>query len=310
MIVHYGVDDIRLEKPFVTIGSFDGVHRGHVHILNALRSVAAMQGAIATVITFDPHPRRVLNPTEPPVKILTSIAEKLELLEQVGVEHLIILPFTRELAELDYRDFVTELLIKQIGMAGLVVGYDHRFGKNREGDFEKLKTLSLELGFYLEQGTPFSEKEVNISSTKIRKALVDGDVVTAREYLGYNYSCRGRVVKGFSNGRAIGFPTANIELDDSNKLLPSTGVYAVIAECKGIRYKGMLDIGVRPTFHSNGFLSVEANLFGLQQEIYGNELRLEFIAKMRDERKFDTPDELVVQLHKDKQEAELILSSY
>lgn len=310
MIVHYGVDDIRLEKPFVTIGSFDGVHRGHVHILNALRSVAAMQGAIATVITFDPHPRRVLNPTEPPVKILTSIAEKLELLEQVGVEHLIILPFTRELAELDYRDFVTELLIKQIGMAGLVVGYDHRFGKNREGDFEKLKTLSLELGFYLEQGTPFSEKEVNISSTKIRKALVDGDVVTAREYLGYNYSCRGRVVKGFSNGRAIGFPTANIELDDSNKLLPSTGVYAVIAECNGIRYKGMLDIGVRPTFHSNGFLSVEANLFGLQQEIYGNELRLEFIAKMRDERKFDTPDELVVQLHKDKQEAELILSSY
>ncbi|MBP3419906.1 MAG: riboflavin biosynthesis protein RibF [Marinifilaceae bacterium] len=310
MKIHYGVDELRLDNPFITIGSFDGVHRGHLHILNALRSVASAQGALATVITFDPHPRHVLNPDAPSIKLLSSLAEKRELLAKAGVDHLIILPFTKELANLHYADFVKEFLIGKIGIKGMIVGYDHQFGRDREGDFEKLKLLSGELGFYLEQGTPYSEKEVNVSSTKIRNALLAGDVVTARNYLGYNYSCRGRVIKGFSNGRSIGFPTANIELDDCNKLLPGRGAYAIVAECDGILYKGMLDIGVRPTFHKDGELSIEANLFGLSGDIYGKELKLEFIAKMRDERKFETTAELITQLQKDKEYAEELLLDY
>ncbi|MBE6334805.1 MAG: bifunctional riboflavin kinase/FAD synthetase [Bacteroidales bacterium] len=310
MKLHYGTENLNIADPFITIGSFDGVHKGHQHVIDALRNAAVAQGANATVITFDPHPRHVLNPGAAPVKLLSSMAEKVELLTKAGVEHLVILPFTQELANLSYYDFVKEFLIGKINMRGMIVGYDHRFGRNREGDFEKLKELSSEFGFYLEQGTPYSEREVNISSTKIRNALNVGDIMTAKEYLGYDYSCRGKVVKGFSNGRAIGFPTANIELDDSNKLLPGNGVYAILAECQGVRYKGMLDIGVRPTFHKNGELSVEANLFDMHDNIYGNELKLYFIAKMRDERKFDNCDELVAQLRKDQEQAELILSDY
>lgn len=310
MKLHYGTDNLNIAVPFITIGSFDGVHKGHRHIIDALRNASVAQGAHATVITFDPHPRHILNSDAVPVKLLSSINEKRELLEEAGIEHLITLPFTHELANLTYSDFVKEFLIGKIGMKGMIVGYDHRFGKNREGDFEKLRQLSHELGFYLEQGTPYSEKEVNVSSTKIRRALDEGDVITAQNYLGYSYSCRGKVVRGFSNGRTIGFPTANIDLDDPNKLLPREGVYAVLAECNGSRYKGMLDIGVRPTFHKGGELSIEANLFGLQQEIYGKELKLYFISRMRNEKRFENTDELVAQLRKDKEQAELILSNY
>lgn len=310
MKLHYGTENLNIADPFITIGSFDGVHKGHRHVIDALRNAAVAQGAHATVITFDPHPRHVLNSDSTPVKLLSSLSEKCELLQEAGVEHLIILPFTAELANLNYSDFVKDFLVGKIGMKGMIVGYDHRFGKNREGDFEKLKQLSQELCFYLEQGTPYSEKEVNISSTKIRRALEVGDVDTAKHYLGYTYSCRGKVIKGFSNGRAIGFPTANIELDDSNKLLPGNGVYAVMAECNGVNYKGMLDIGVRPTFHRDGELSIEANLFGLKQEIYGKELKLYFVSKMRNEIRFENSDELIVQLRKDKEQAELILSNY
>lgn len=303
MKVHYGVDEIGIEKPFITIGSFDGVHRGHLHILNALRRVASAQGALATVVTFDPHPRCVLNPTDPPVKILSSVAEKMELLESAGVDNLVILPFTNELSELTYREFVNSFLIGKLGMAGLVVGYDHRFGKGREGDFQKLVSLSKECGFYLEQETPFSEKDINISSTKIRNALSVGDVVTANNYLGYTYSCRGKVVKGYKLGRCMGFPTANVELDEKDKMLPGVGVYAIKAECDGVIYNGMLDIGIRPTIHANGSLSIEANLFGLDDDIYGKELKIYFHARMRDELKFDSCDELTAQLRRDRENA-------
>ena len=303
MVVHYGIDNLRIENPFVTIGSFDGVHRGHLHIINALRSVAAAQGAASVVVTFDTHPRQILNPCEPNVKILSSIQEKIELLDRAGVDHLVILPFNREMADLSYRDFVEQILIGKIGMKGLVVGYDHQFGKNREGNFEKLCLLATELGFYISKETPFSEHDVNISSTKIRNALNAGDVVTVTNYLGYVYSCRGKVVKGCSYGRTIGFPTANIALDDENKMLPGNGVYAIKAECEGHAYCGMLDIGTRPTVHENGVLSIEANLFGLDDDIYGKELKIYFISRMRDEMKFNSCEELVEQLHKDKEQA-------
>lgn len=307
MVVHYGIDNLRIENPFVTIGSFDGVHRGHLHIINALRSVAAAQGAASVVVTFDVHPRQVLNPSEPPVKILSSIQEKIELLDRAGVDHLVILPFNKQVAELSYRDFVEQILIDKIGMKGLVVGYDHQFGKNREGNFEKLCFLANELGFYISKETPFSERDVNISSTKIRNALNGGDVVTVTNYLGYTYSCRGKVVKGCSYGRTIGFPTANIALDDENKMLPGNGVYAIKAECEGREYCGMLDIGTRPTVHENGVLSIEANLFGLDEDIYGKELKIFFVSRMRDEMKFNSCEELVEQLHKDKELAMAML---
>ena len=310
MKVHYGVENLGIEKPFITIGSFDGVHRGHLHIIDALRRVASAQGAFSTVITFDPHPRCVLNPNEPPVQILSSMAEKIELLERAGVEHLIVLPFTKELAEMSYREFVEDFLIDKIGMVGLIVGYDHRFGKGREGDYSKLVELSNSLGFYLEQETPFSERDINISSTKIRNALVSGEVDLANNYLGYTYSCRGIVVEGFHVGRKIGFPTANIALDASNKMIPGNGVYAVRAYCDGREYCGMLDIGTRPTVHENGVRSIEANLFGLDGSIYGKELILYFVAKMRNEQRFNSCEELAAQLRRDKVNALSILGEY
>lgn len=301
MQVHYGITDIQITAPVVTMGSFDGVHKGHVQVIGNLKQVAAKLGGESVIISFEPHPREVLYPLEKRPGILTTLEEKIGILQAHGVDHLIILPFTEELANLSYSDFVKRILVDRLGIKGLVVGYDHRFGKNREGSFEVLKAIAGEYRFYLEQEQAYEENEVNISSTKIRTALELGNIALVREFLGYDYPISGKVVHGDKIGRTIGFPTANLQLEDERKLLPASGVYAVRVSVDGVMYGGMLNIGVRPTVSRSGIVRLEVNIFDFHSEIYDKTISVFLLARVRGERKFNDVAELSTQLETDKQ---------
>lgn len=301
MQVHYGITDIQITAPVVTMGSFDGVHKGHVQVIGNLKQVAAKLGGESVIISFEPHPREVLYPLEKRPGILTTLEEKIGILKAHGVDHLIILPFTEELANLSYSDFVKRILVDRLGIKGLVVGYDHRFGKNREGSFEVLKAIAGEYRFYLEQEQAYEENEVNISSTKIRTALELGNIALVREFLGYDYPISGKVVHGDKIGRTIGFPTANLQLEDERKLLPASGVYAVRVSVDGAMYGGMLNIGVRPTVSRSGIVRLEVNIFDFHSEIYDKTISVFLLARVRGERKFNDVAELCTQLETDKQ---------
>lgn len=303
MQIHYGTGDLHVVSPVVTIGSFDGVHKGHLRVIECLKRVASGLQGETVIISFEPHPREVLYPMEERPGILTTLEEKAKILESYGVDHLVILPFTRSLAELDYKEFVRNILVDRIGIKGLVVGYDHRFGKNREGTFVKLKELAAMYHFYLEQEEVYEENQINISSTKIRNALQIGDIDRVNEFLGYAYSITGRVVAGDKIGRTMGFPTANIQLKDDRKLLPASGVYAVRVWVDEQEYGGMLNIGVRPTVSCTGVVRIEVNIFDFHRDIYGKEIRIALVARIRGERKFDGIAELQQQLVVDREEA-------
>jgi len=308
MQVHDGIENLRIVNPVVTIGSFDGVHKGHVQVIACLKRVAAALQGETVIVSFEPHPREVLYPMEKRPGILTTLEEKTEILNAQGIDHLIILPFTRSLAELDYREFVRHVLVDRIGVKGLVVGYDHRFGKGREGTFDKLKELSVKYHFYLEQEKAYQENQINISSTKIRNALQIGDIGRVNEFLGYAYSVSGEVISGDKIGRSMGFPTANIQLKDERKLLPAPGVYAVRV-CVGQQvYPGMLNIGVRPTISCAGIVRLEVNIFDFSQDIYGQNIRVSLLARMRGERKFNDIGELKEQLIRDRMNVRELLS--
>ncbi|MEG0795755.1 MAG: bifunctional riboflavin kinase/FAD synthetase [Odoribacter sp.] len=296
MQIHYGAERLNIKNPVVTIGSFDGVHKGHKQVIESLKRVARHLGGESVIISFEPHPREVLYPQEKRLGILTTLEEKIGILEACGVDHLFILNFTRELADLDYADFVKNILIDQVGLKGLVVGYDHRFGKNREGSFEKLRELAEKHHFYLEQEEVYEENQINISSTKIRTALELGDISLVNEYLGYSYMLSGTVVNGDKIGRMMGFPTANIQVSDDRKLLPAVGVYAVKVNVEGKEYRGMLNIGIRPTVSTAGVIRIEVHIFDFNQNIYGQEIQIALLARIRGERKFNDTEELKKQL--------------
>lgn len=300
MQVHYGIEDLHIVNPVVTIGSFDGVHKGHVQVIESMKRVAHHLQGDTVIISFEPHPREVLYPMEKRLGILTTLEEKEKILETLGVDHLVILPFTRALAELEYVDFVRNILVDKIGIKGLVIGYDHRFGKNREGTFDKLKNLSAKYYFYLEQEEVYEENQINISSTKIRNALEVGDIVRVNEFLGYTYTLSGKVVTGDKIGRTMDFPTANIQLNDERKLLPASGVYAVTVLVNGQVYQGMLNIGIRPTVSCLGIVRIEVNIFDFHQDIYGQDIRISLIGRIRGERKFNDTNELKQQLIHDR----------
>lgn len=301
MEIHNGPDKLNIGVPVVTIGSFDGVHLGHRKVLDGLKACARRLGGESVVMTFDPHPREVLYPLEKRPGILTTLPEKAEMLAVCGVEHLVVLPFTSELAALSYEDFVRDVLVDRMGIKGLVVGYDHRFGKDRQGDFQALQLLAGKYDFYIEQEEVYVAREVNVSSTKIRTALELGDVTSVKEFLGYHYRISGQVVHGEKIGRSIGFPTANISIDDSRKLLPATGVYAVRVDVPGAACYGMLNIGVRPTVSNTGVIRLEVNIFGFQGDIYDEPITVHLLQRIRGERKFDNPRELALQLAKDRE---------
>lgn len=300
MQVHYGIEDLHIVNPVVTIGSFDGVHKGHVQVIESMKRVAHHLQGDTVIISFEPHPREVLYPMEKRLGILTTLEEKEKILETLGVDHLVILPFTRALAELEYVDFVRNILVDKIGIKGLVIGYDHRFGKNREGTFDKLKNLSAKYHFYLEQEEVYEENQINISSTKIRNALEVGDIVRVNEFLGYTYTLSGKVVTGDKIGRTMDFPTANIQLNDERKLLPASGVYAVTVLVNGQVYQGMLNIGIRPTVSCSGIVRIEVNIFDFHENIYGQDIRISLIGRIRGERKFNDTNELKQQLIHDR----------
>lgn len=308
MQVHNGVENLQLINPVVTIGSFDGVHKGHVQVIQALKKVAQQLGGESVIISFDPHPREVLYPLEKRPGILTTLEEKRQLLESYGVDHLVILSFTRALAELNYADFVRHILVDKIGIQGLVVGYDHRFGKGREGDFEALRSLSEKYEFYIEQEPAYEEHEINVSSTKIRTALELGNINRVQEFLGYDYPITGKVVYGEKIGRGIGFPTANLQVEDGRKLLPAMGVYAVEAKVGGESYGGMLNIGVRPTVSCAGVVRLEVHIFDFQGNIYGEEVTVYLKERIRGEQKFHNIEELRLQLLEDQKRAKQILN--
>ena len=300
MNVYYGIQEFKkLDNAVVTSGTFDGVHLGHQKILNRLNEVAKLTHGQSVVITFYPHPRSVISPDNQIVKLLSTLDEKIELLEKSGVNHLLIIPFTREFSELSSEEFIQKILIQTIGTKTLVIGYDHRFGKNREGGFDYLKMNNEKYGFEIEEISRQDIENVSVSSSKIRKALTDGDVPSADHFLGRNYSLSGVIVKGKQLGRTIGFPTANIQVREIAKLIPSDGVYAVKVYYKSKAFGGMLNIGNRPTVDGT-YQTVEVNIFDFDQEIYGENLTIEFLQKIRNEQKFSGLDELKAQISKDK----------
>jgi riboflavin kinase/FMN adenylyltransferase len=300
MNVYYGIQEFKkLENAVVTSGTFDGVHLGHQKILNRLNQVADLTNGQSVVITFYPHPRSVISPDNQIVKLLSTLDEKIELLENSGVNHLLIIPFTREFSELSSEEFIQKILIETIGTKTLVIGYDHRFGKNREGGFDFLKANKEKYGFDIEEISRQDIENVGVSSSKIRKALQEGDVPTADHFLGRNYSVSGLIVKGKQLGRTIGFPTANIQVREIAKLIPLDGVYAVKVYYKDDVFGGMLNIGNRPTVDGT-YQTIEVNIFDFDQEIYGENLKVEFLQKIRNEKKFNGLDELKEQIAKDK----------
>ncbi|KIO44343.1 MULTISPECIES: bifunctional riboflavin kinase/FAD synthetase [Sanguibacteroides] len=307
MKVHYGVENIEINRPVLTIGSFDGVHLGHLSVIEHLKEKARQMGGESVIISFEPHPREVLYPMEKKPGILTTLPEKISILERCGIDHLIILEFTRELSELSYAEFVELILIGRIGIKALVVGYDHRFGKDRTGNFENLQQLSRKYHFLLEQEKVFVTEHVNVSSTKIRNALAIGDIRQVNLFLGYPYSVTGEVIEGHRLGRKLGFPTANLQVDNERKLLPANGVYVVRVKVGEEVYSGMLNIGIRPTVSNDGRTSLEVHLFDFARDIYRQVLTVDFVARLRGEQKFDGVDELKEQLERDKKEAVRLL---
>ena len=307
MNVYYGIKNFtKLDNAVVTSGTFDGVHLGHQKILNRLQEVAFETGGQSVVITFYPHPRSVISPDNKTINLLSTLDEKIELLEKNGINHLVIIPFTREFSELSSEEFIQKILIETIGTKTLVIGFDHRFGRNSEGGFEYLKENKARYGFEIEEISRHDLENVGISSSKIRKALIEGDVPTADHFLGRNYSLSGVIVKGKQLGRTIGFPTANIQVREIAKLVPADGVYAVKVYYREEEFGGMLNIGNRPTVDGT-FKTIEVNIFNFDCEIYGENLKVEFIKKIRNEQKFSGLDELKVQIAKDKETCKDIL---
>jgi len=296
-----------LEFPVVTTGTFDGGHLGHRKILNRLRSLADQHRGETVVITFNPHPRLVLAPEAERPKLLLTLPEKIERLEVLGIDHLLVINFTKEFSLLSSDNFIKQILVNTIHTRKLVIGYDHHFGKDREGSFENLVKSGPLYGFDVEEIPALDVNNVNISSTRIRNAIKLGDIQTANAFLGYSYFFSGKVVKGYQNGRLIGFPTANMDMIGTDKLLPANGVYAVLVSDGEKLFKGMMNIGVRPTVHQQGNLSVEVHLFDFNGELYNQTLRISLCARIRDEKRFDSIDALRQQLTHDKQVAHDLL---
>jgi riboflavin kinase/FMN adenylyltransferase len=290
----------------ITQGTFDGVHLGHRKVLKHVVETAKKQGGESMLLTFYPHPRLVLYPDDNSIRMLSSVQEKQALVAETGIDHMLVLPFTSEIAQLSPLDFVRDVLVNKLQVKTIIVGYDHRFGKNREGSFENLQEFGEMFNFSVEE-IPASEIEhIAISSTRIRKALLNGDLTLANELLGRPYSLTGTVIHGNKRGRELGFPTANIKPDDAYKLIPCTGVYAVHCHLGVDKFPGVANVGHNPTFPGKGF-SIEAHLFDFSDNIYELATRLEFNHYLRPEQKFNNVEELSEKIKQDVESAKALL---
>lgn len=311
MVVSRDLDKRHFDKnSIITVGTFDGVHLGHRKIIQSLTDIALENSLRKVVVTFEPHPRIVLSDNNAGIKILTSTNEKINLLESLGVDILYIINFTKNFASTSADDFYKNILIDSIGLSHLVIGYDHMFGKNREGSIVTIKLLSEKYNFKYHRVEEFRYKDEIVSSSAIRKLLMVNDIEKANEFLGDAYSLEGLVIQGDKRGNQIGFPTANLQLNEPHKLIPSRGVYYVKVEYDGKVYDGMMNIGYRPTVRLENELFLEVNIFDFNQNIYGKVIKVKFLKYLRDEIKFSSIEELVAQLKKDKETSIEISKKY
>ena len=298
-ITHSIFDFTPTQKTIVTIGTFDGVHIGHQKIIEKLVHEAKSSGKKSVLLTFFPHPRMVLQ-KDVSIKLINTIDERAQHLEKLGLDYLIIHPFSKEFSRLTALDFVRDVLVNRLNISKLIIGYDHHFGKNREGNIEQLTEYSHLYDFTVEEIPAQDIDEVSVSSTKIRKALANGQLKTANNYLGYNFSLTGKVVNGKQLGGKIGFPTANIDISEEYKLIPKTGVYVVKSTIENASIYGMMNIGNRPTVDGE-YQTIEVHFFDFNQNLYDKELTIELLYFLRDEQKFDSVPDLISQLKKDKE---------
>ena len=300
MKIYHSLEEFgKVKNAVVTTGTFDGVHVGHIKILERLKEIADSVDGETVLLTFFPHPRMVLF-SDNDLKLITSQHEKIDLLRKAGVDHLIIHPFSKAFSRLSSVEFVRDVLVNKIGTSRLVIGYNHHFGRNREGSFEHLKEYGPVYGFQVEEICAQDVDAVSVSSTKIRKALESGDLKTAKVYLGHQFQLSGRVVSGENLGNKIGFPTANIQVLDAHKLIPANGVYAVRVMVREKEYLGMLNIGNRPTVKGIS-KTIEVHIINFNASIYGEEITVVFEGWIRKEQKFKNIEALQCQLLKDKQ---------
>lgn len=297
----------KLKNAVITIGTFDGVHLGHQKIIAQIKQEAAAIEGETIIITFYPHPRKVVHKEQKPLYLLNTLSEKLHLLEQYGVDNVIVVPFNEAFASQSAAAYVEDFLVAKIHPKVIIIGYDHKFGKNRMGDYKTLEQYGQKCDFRVMEIPEKVLDEVTISSTRIREAIRNGNIDQANEYLGHPYSISGSVVKGNQLGRTIGYPTANIHIVDADKLLPVNGVYAVrVKDQNDDLYQGMLNIGVRPTIDGKA-LTTEVHIFEFSKDIYGQHLELQLIARLRNEQKFSGLEALKAQLNRDATAAKLAL---
>lgn len=306
MIIHRDLNKLRtIKHAVIATGTFDGLHKGHLKIVNQVKDKALEINGESVIVTFFPHPRLVLQNRrhKDKLRLLTSFDEKLELLEKTGIDHLVVVPFTAEFSQTEPGDYIKEFLVKKLKCKCIITGYDHHFGKNRRGNFRMLEEYGKALDFTVKEIPEYVLKEVIVSSTKIREAMAAGEVHIANEYLGYDFFITGKVVKGNQLGRTLGFPTANIEIADENKLVPKYGIY--IAEVSKIAgeddhkmYPALVSIGIRPTISDNRE-SIEAYLLDFDGDLYGKQLRVHLKKYIRPEIKFKNLDELVAEMKED-----------
>lgn len=303
MIIHTQIDSFHIKNPVVTIGVFDGVHQGHQKVLKRLNQLAKQNNGESVVFTFWPHPRIVLSKDIHSMRLLSTIDEKKYLLSNAGIGHLIINPFTQEFSELTACEFIEEYLVKKIGVKHLLIGYNHRFGKDRKYGYDFLNDCAQKYGFTIEKLEAQLVDDEKVSSTIIREFLNQGEIGRANKYLGYNYFISGHVVEGNQIGRKIGFPTANVQVPELYKQIPMDGVYAVRVKLNGDNYFGMLNIGTRPTIQDDiKSKNIEVHIFDFDQKIYHQTITVFFEKRIRDEFKFNSLDELMLQLEKDQRE--------
>lgn len=297
MNLNNGTTDTKNNATIITIGTFDGVHIGHQKILKDIVSIGKASGLRSTVLTLFPHPRMVLQKDDS-IKLLNTIDERIDIIKSLGIDHVEVKEFTKEFSSMTARDYVTKILINELHVKEVVIGYDHHFGKNREGNINDLIAFGQEFGFSVKEIKAQQIADVSVSSTKIRKALLNGDVETANLYLGYHYNIKGDVIKGDKIGRTINYPTANLNINASYKLIPKDGVYVVNAMIDGVLVYGMMNIGFNPTIPGKQ-RSIEVHFFDFNNELYGRSLRVSFLTRLRGELKFDSIEDLKAQLKSD-----------
>lgn len=310
MQVHYGFESYKnIKNPIVTVGTFDGVHFGHQKIIQRLQKIAKKNNGESVLLTFDPHPRKILL-NDQGLKLIHTINEKINILENLGLDHLVIYPFTLEFSKFSAKRYIDELLIQKLGTHTLVIGYDHHFGNDREGNIDLLKKYEKSNPFYLEEIKAHEIEEIKISSTKVRSAIEKGNIHLVNDYCGHFYEFSGEVVRGNGIGKTIGTPTANIKLNSNEKIIPLDGVYAVVCQIKDTNYKGIMNIGFKPTVDEDQKRTVEIHLFDYEKDIYGQDLRTKVIERIRDEVKFNSLKELKSQILKDNEKAKIILERF